>query len=125
MAVKTWFSRIVGTGMKLDNLEDLLHEQLKDLYDAEQRIIDALPKMASAAHTSQLKEAFQRHLEETRGQKTRLERVFRDLGHEPQAESCEATQGLIEEGEEIIAADGDPMVKDAALIAAAQRVEHY
>lgn len=125
MAVKSWFTKIVGSGMKLDNLQDLLHQQLMDLYDAEEQIIQALPKMASAAKTNELKEALQRHLEETRAQKTRLERVFRELGYEPQREGCEAIEGLIAEGDELLAADGDPMVKDAALIAAAQRVEHY
>lgn len=122
--VKSWFSKITGAG-KLENLEDLLLEQLRDLYDAEEQLVDALPKMAKAASSSQLKQAFEMHLEETKHQKQRLEQAFRDLGKQPEGETCEAMQGLVSEGAEIINLDGDPDVKDAALIAAAQRVEHY
>lgn len=110
---------------QFDSLETLLIDQLRDLYDAEQRIIQALPKMASAAHSTALKTAFQQHLRETQSQMTRLERVFEALGQTAEAETCEAMQGLVEEGHEVINASGDPDVKDAALIAAAQRVEHY
>jgi ferritin-like metal-binding protein YciE len=99
--------------------------QLRDLYSAEEQLIDALPKMAAAASSPELKQAFRTHLEETRAQKTRLEGVFRMLGKELESEKCEAMQGLIAEGQEIIDMEGDPEVKDAALIAAAQRVEHY
>lgn len=122
--IKSWFSKIAGAG-KLENLEDLLLEQLRDLFNAEEQLIDALPKMAQAASSSQLKQAFESHLQETRGQKQRLEQAFRDLGKQPEGETCEAMQGLISEGDEIINLEGDPDVKDAALIAAAQRVEHY
>jgi len=121
----SWFSKMFGQSMTLDHLEDLLIQQLHDLYSAEEQLIEALPKMAEAAHSMQLKNAFQTHLAETRQQKTRLEQVFRSLGQEPQAETCEAMEGLIQEGDEIIGLEGDAMVKDAALIAAAQRVEHY
>jgi ferritin-like metal-binding protein YciE len=113
------------TSKEFNSLDDLLVEQLHDLYDAEYRITDALPKMAEAAGNAQLKSAFQQHLTETKGQINRLERVFRQLGKEPQRESCEAMKGIVAEGEEMVSAKGDMAVKDAALIAAAQRVEHY
>src|SRR5207245_1843412 len=96
-----------------------------DLYDAEQRLTSALPKMAEAAHSPQLKRAFETHLKETEGHVRRLERVFSQIGKSPERETCEAMKGLISEGEEMISATGDANVKDAALIAAAQRVEHY
>ena len=110
---------------ELNSLRDLLLNQIEDLYDAENRLVDALPKMADAAHSPQLKAAFQSHLEETRGHVGRLEQVFEALAHPPKRETCQAMKGLIAEGEEAIKAKGDPAVRDAALIAAAQRVEHY
>jgi ferritin-like metal-binding protein YciE len=116
---------MMGHSMTLDHLDDLLVHQLQDLYSAEEQLISALPQMATSASSSQLKNAFQTHLAETKQQKQRLEQIFRLLGHEPQSESCEAMEGLIQEGQEIAAQDGDAFVKDAALIAAAQRVEHY
>jgi ferritin-like metal-binding protein YciE len=125
MAGTSWFSKMMGSALTLDNLEGLVIQQLEDLYDAEEQLIDALPKMADAAHEADLKMAFQDHLQQTRNQKQRLDQVFRLLGHQPEGETCEAMKGLIEEGEKIISANGDPEVKDAALIAAAQRVEHY
>ena len=121
----SWFSKMIGQQMTLDNLEELLVHQLVDLYSAESQLIDALPKMADAASNAALANAFRTHLAETRQQKTRLEQVFKHLGREPESETCEAMEGLIQEGQEVLAADGDPSVKDAALIAAAQRVEHY
>ncbi|MBV8829914.1 MAG: ferritin-like domain-containing protein [Acidobacteriaceae bacterium] len=110
---------------ELSSLHDLFRNQIEDLYDAEQRLVEALPKMAEAASSPQLKQAFQSHLEETRGHVTRLEQVFESLAQEPKRETCQAMKGLIAEGEEAIKAKGDSAVKDAALIAAAQRVEHY
>jgi ferritin-like metal-binding protein YciE len=110
---------------QLDSMEALFVDQLGDLYDAEQRITHALPKMADAAHSPALKAAFQQHLRETQGQVTRLEHVFQTVGHRAKAETCQAMKGLLEEGEEVVKAAGNPDVKDAALIAAAQRVEHY
>lgn len=109
----------------LDTFETLLLDQLHDLYDAEHRLTEALPKMAAAAHNASLKAAFQSHLHETQGQVKRLEQVFASLGVKPQTKTCAAMKGLITEGSEAISATGDPDVKDAALIAAAQRVEHY
>jgi ferritin-like metal-binding protein YciE len=111
--------------MKLESLRDLLVEQLQDLYDAEHRITKALPKMAKAATSAELKAAFQKHLTETEGQVRRLEQVFEALGEKAKKKTCKAMQGLIEEGEETIKEEAEPEVRDAALIAAAQRVEHY
>ncbi len=111
--------------MKMESLRDLLIEQLRDLYDAEQRITKALPKMEKAATSSQLKAAFQKHLKETEGHVNRLEKVFEKLGEKPKAKTCKAMEGLIAEGEEMIKEKAEPDVHDAALIAAAQRVEHY
>ena len=111
--------------MQLNNLKDLFVEQLRDLYDAENQLTQALPKMANAASSSELKDAFQMHLDQTRTQIQRLERIFSELGVSPQGETCEAMQGLLKEGEQVMHAQGNASVKDAALITAAQRVEHY
>jgi ferritin-like metal-binding protein YciE len=125
MTVSSWFSKMIGSSMTLDNLDNLLLLQLKDLRSAEEQLIAALPKMAEAASNPELRSAFETHLQETRTHKNRLDQAFRMLGQEPASESCEAMQGLVSEGQEVISAEGDPEVKDAALIAAAQRVEHY
>ena len=111
--------------MKLESLRDLLVEQLQDLYDAESRITKALPKMAKAATSPALKAAFEKHLRETEGQVKRLEQVFEALGETAKTKTCKAMQGLIAEGEETINENAEPEVRDAALIASAQRVEHY
>lgn len=113
------------TSTEFNSFQDLFVNQLEDLYDAEQRLVKALPKMADAASSSQLKQAFQQHLSETQGHVSRIERIFQQLGTESKRETCQAMKGLISEGEEMVDAKGDPDVKDAALIAAAQRVEHY
>ncbi len=113
------------TSTHLNSFEDLFVDQLQDLYDAEQRLVDALPKMADAAHNPSLKAAFEQHLRETENHVTRLERVFQSIGRDAEGKTCAAMKGLVTEGGEMIDADGDPDVKDAALIAAAQRVEHY
>jgi ferritin-like metal-binding protein YciE len=107
------------------SLQDLLISQLEDLYDAEKRLTDALPKMAEASSSPQLRNAFTSHLQQTKDHVARLDLAFRRLGHTPGHETCQAMKGLISEGEEAISAKGDSAVKDAALIAAAQRVEHY
>jgi ferritin-like metal-binding protein YciE len=111
--------------MQLNTLHDLLLAELNDLYDAERRISAALPKLERAATNADLKQAFSDHLEETQGHVRRLDEAFSKLGAAYNGETCEATQGLIKEGEEIIEAMGQPAVRDAALIGAAQRVEHY
>jgi ferritin-like metal-binding protein YciE len=121
----SWFSKLISGSPSLEHLPDLWIAQMCDLYDAEIQLIAALPKMAAAANSPHLKEAFRVHLEETKNHQARLEQAFQLLGIKPTRESCEAMQGLISEGEEMIAAHGDPQIKDAALIAAAQRVEHY
>jgi len=110
---------------KLDSFETLFLDQIEDLYDAEQRLTQALPKMANAAHTGSLKAAFQQHVRETQNHVARLEQIFHMLGRQPQRQTCKAMKGLIDEGEEFISASGDESVIDAALIAAAQRAEHY
>ena len=107
------------------SLEDLFFDQLADLYDAEQRLTTTISKMSDAAHSQELKEVFLDHLRETEIQIERLESIFASHGRQPNRETCEAMKGLIREGEEMVDATGDPSVKDAALIAAAQRVEHY
>jgi ferritin-like metal-binding protein YciE len=111
--------------MKIESLRELLVEQLHDLYDAEQRLTKALPKMAKAASSPQLQAAFKKHLTETEGHVARLEQAFKSLDEKASKKTCKAMQGLIAEGEETIEEDAEPEVKDAALIAAAQRVEHY
>jgi ferritin-like metal-binding protein YciE len=111
--------------MAVRSLEDLLLEQLRDLLSAEKQIIKALPKMAKAASTEQLRAGFDEHLEQTRGQVTRLEQAFEILGHAPRAKKCVAMEGLINEGKEHMEEEMEPAVMDAALIASAQKVEHY
>jgi ferritin-like metal-binding protein YciE len=103
----------------------VLKDQLADLYSAEKQLVDALPKVARAATHPRLREALEQHLEQTRGHARRLEEIFRGRGMSPPAEHCEGMEGLLKEGEEVVSASGDPAAKDAALIAAAQRVEHY
>ncbi len=110
---------------KMKNLNDLFVDYLKDLYDAEHQIIDALPKMVTAAHSQDLKQAFNSHLEQTYRQTDRLEQIFKEMKMTPQAKKCFGMQGIIKEGEEAMRETADPAVKDAALIAAAQKVEHY
>jgi ferritin-like metal-binding protein YciE len=109
----------------LDSLQSLFLDELKDVYHAEKQLVRALPRMAKAASDPELQRAFTNHLRETQGQVVRLERVFRELGQTPRAKKCEGMAGLVEEGKKIMEEDGEPAVIDAALISAAQRVEHY
>lgn len=111
--------------MALNSLQDLYVQQLQDLYDAEKQIIDALPKLRRAAVAQELQQAFEQHLDQTRQHVSRLEQVFQNLGMKPTGEKCKAMQGLVKEGEEIMGKKADSSVLDAALIATAQRVEHY
>lgn len=111
--------------MKLDALRKVYVEQLKDMYSAETQLLEAIPKMAEAATSEKLTQAFHDHLKETQGQIARLETIFESLEYEPGGHRCKAMAGLIEEGEEIIKSDGEPEARDAALICAAQKVEHY
>jgi ferritin-like metal-binding protein YciE len=110
---------------KLSSLDDLLVHELQDIYNAEGQILKALPKMAKAATNPDLKAAFEEHRTQTEGQVRRLERVFKLLGHPVKGKKCDGMAGLIEEGKKILEEDADPAVKDAALIMAAQKVEHY
>lgn len=111
--------------MQLSTLEDLLVDELKDLYSAENQLLKAIPKMAKAATSKALKAGFEKHLKQTEGHVERLEQVCEDLDVSPKGKKCKAMEGLIEEGADVIEEDAEPEVKDAALIAAAQKVEHY
>ena len=111
--------------MKLESLKDLYLEQLKDLYSAETQLIQALPDMARAATSPDLKAAFNDHLRQTEEHVRRLERIFQDLQQDPKGHTCEGMKGLVKEGQEMIKMRGEASVLDAGLIAAAQRVEHY
>lgn len=111
--------------MKLASLEDLFVEQLRDLHSAEKQLLKALPKMAKGASSAPLRGAFEAHLKQTEGHVERLEAIFQEMGQKPAGQKCKAMEGLIAEGGELLEADADPAVLDAALIAAAQRVEHY
>jgi ferritin-like metal-binding protein YciE len=112
--------------MKMQSLEALFVDQLKDLYDAEHQLIKALPKMAEAASSPDLKRGFQEHLAQTERQAQRLERIFSDRNEKPSGKKCVGMEGIIKEGEELIKnKEMDKDVKDAGLIMAAQKVEHY
>ena len=106
-------------------LRDAFIDELRDVYDAEKQLIKALPKMAKAASSLELKEAFQSHLEETKGQVARLERVFASLDEKVQGKHCDGIEGILEEGDAVMAEDFETMAMDACLIAAGQRAEHY
>jgi ferritin-like metal-binding protein YciE len=110
---------------KLNNLSDLLVYELQDLYSAETQLVKALPKMAEAATSEELQAGFTEHLAQTREHVARIERAMEILGGSAKGKTCKAMQGLIAEGEEAINEDAEPAVRDAALISAAQRVEHY
>jgi ferritin-like metal-binding protein YciE len=110
---------------KFETLRDLYVNELRDLHSAEVQLVDALPKMANAAASSRLRNAFSAHLEQTHGHVRRLEEILDALGERPSGKTCEAMEGLIAEGENYVKAGGDESVRDAGLIGAAQRVEHY
>jgi ferritin-like metal-binding protein YciE len=111
--------------MKLDTLQKLYTNELRDLYNAENQLLKALPKMAKAASSEELKNAFEKHLEQTKSHVERLEQVFEELDEKPKGKTCRAMKGLVEEGSEILKEDGDESVLDAGIIVAAQKVEHY
>jgi ferritin-like metal-binding protein YciE len=111
--------------MKAESLRDLYIEQLQDLYSAENQLVKALPKMAKGATSEELREAINEHLEVTKNQASRLEEIFSNLGEDPKGKKCKGMEGLVEEGSEVLEEDMDDDVRDAGLIAAAQRVEHY
>ena len=112
--------------MKLDSLQQLYLRELKDIYNGEQQILKALPKMAQNASSPELRAAFEEHLEQTRGHVDRLEQIFQKLDEPAKGQKCKGLEGIISEGEEMVEnEDAPPAVADAALIATAQRVEHY
>jgi len=106
-------------------LDDLFHDTLKDIYFAEKKILTALPKMAKAANSDDLKAAFEKHESETEGQIERLEQVFEEIGEKPQGKTCDAIMGILDEGKEIMEEYKQSPALDAGLLAAAQAVEHY
>jgi ferritin-like metal-binding protein YciE len=109
----------------MNTLDELLVDELRDLLDAEKQLVKALPKMAKAASSQELKSAFQEHLEQTKGQVARLEQVFELIGQKARGKPCKAMQGLVAEGQETMQEEGADEILDLALIGAAQRVEHY
>jgi ferritin-like metal-binding protein YciE len=111
--------------MSLNTLEKLYIEELRDLYSAENQLLKALPKMAKGASSPELKDAFEKHLEQTKGHVQRLEELFEQRDESPKGKTCKAMKGLIEEGSEILKEDGEDSVLDAGMIVAAQKVEHY
>jgi ferritin-like metal-binding protein YciE len=111
--------------MALDSMQDLFLKELKDVLNAERQLVEALPRMAKAAQAPKLQQAFTKHLRETEGHVGRLERILAGMDQPPRGKACKGMEGLVEEGKEILEEDGAPEVIDAALIAAAQRVEHY
>lgn len=111
--------------MELTSLKDLYIHELRDLFNAESQLVKALPKVAKKVSNEQLRKVIEQHLEETKHQKERLQKIFDRLGVKAGGETCEAMQGLIEEGEEIMKAKGDDDVRDAGIIGASQRIEHY
>jgi ferritin-like metal-binding protein YciE len=117
--------RKATTVMKLDTLQKLYTNELRDLYNAENQLLKALPKMAKAASSQELKDAFEKHLEQTKTHVERLEQAFEELDEKPKGKTCRAMKGLIEEGSEILKEDGEESVLDAGIIVAAQKVEHY
>jgi ferritin-like metal-binding protein YciE len=115
----------VTMAAKEKTLQDLFFETLKDIYHAEKQILKALPKMAKTAHSDELRQAFETHRAETEGQVDRLERIFEQMGKAARAKPCEAIQGLVEEGKEVMDDFKDSPALDAGLLAGAQAVEHY
>jgi ferritin-like metal-binding protein YciE len=108
-----------------EGLRELYIEELKDLYNAENQLVKALPKMAKAASSDELRQGFEEHLEQTKGHVQRLEKIFQALGESPKGKKCKGMEGLVEEGSEVMKEDFEGTLMDAALIGAAQRVEHY
>ncbi|REK18877.1 MAG: ferritin-like domain-containing protein [Planctomycetota bacterium] len=111
--------------MSLDNLADAVYDELRDVLSAEKQLVDALPKMVDNATSKELKAAFEEHLKETKQQVQRLEKAFEETGKSARAKTCEAMKGLIEEAEEMLEESAESSVKDALMIACAQKVEHY
>jgi ferritin-like metal-binding protein YciE len=117
--------RVLGEDMPNEGLKELYLDELKDLYNAENQLVKALPKMAKAASSEELRAGFEEHLEQTRGHVQRLEQIFEMLDESPKGKKCKGMEGLVEEGSEVMQEDFEDALMDAALIGAAQRVEHY
>jgi ferritin-like metal-binding protein YciE len=111
--------------MEHQALKELYIDELKDIYNAENQLVKVLPKMAKAANSEELRTGFEEHLEQTRGHVQRLEQIFKELGEKPSGKKCKGMEGLVTEGQEMMSEDFEDDVMDAALISAAQRVEHY
>ena len=111
--------------MEMSNLQDLLVENLKDLYSAETQILKALPKVAKKVDNAQLRQALEMHVKETEGQVRRLEQVLSKMGEKPGGKKCKGMEGLLEEAKELMGEDAEPDVMDAGLIVDCQKVEHY
>ena len=111
--------------MKIETMDDLFLGQIEDLYDAEKRLVKALPKMAKASASDKLRMALDSHLEETKGHVERLEQIFNEIGKKPKAKTCAAMKGLVEEGDEIVGEIDQSPLRDAGIISAGNRVEHY
>jgi len=111
--------------MKIESMEELFLQQIADLYDAEKRLVKALPKMAEASTSLSLRQAFESHLQQTVGHVNRLEIIFRQLDHDPKGQTCDAMKGLVSEGEDMVSDIDESPLRDAGLIAAANRVEPY
>lgn len=111
--------------MATDSLKTLFIDELRDLYDAEHQLIKALPKMAEASHSTELRSGFEEHLEQTKNHARRIEQIMDSIGESPKGKKCKGMQGLVSEGSEVIKEGYDGAVSDSAVIAAAQRVEHY
>ncbi|MCU1307890.1 MAG: hypothetical protein JWN45_2585 [Acidobacteriaceae bacterium] len=111
--------------MKIESLQELFIDELKDLYSAENQIIKALPKMIKNSNSDELRSAFEEHLEQTKGHVERLDQIFDELDATARGKKCKGMEGLLEEGKELMEEDVEPEVLDAGLISAAQRVEHY
>ena len=111
--------------MQMTDLQDLMVENLKDLYSAEQQMLKAMPKVAKATENEELRAAFEQHMQETQTHIQRLEQIFQQLGEKPTGKKCKGMEGLLEEGKEMMEEDADPDVLDAAMISSAQRIEHY
>ena len=111
--------------MKIETMDDLFLEQIEDLYDAEKRLVKALPKLASASTSGQLRQALESHLGETKGHVDRLEQVFQQIGKKAKGKTCPAMKGLVEEGEEVVSEIEESPLRDAGIISSGNRVEHY
>jgi len=111
--------------MKIETMDDLFLGQIEDLYDAEKRLVKALPKLAKACASDKLRNALDSHLEETKGHVERLEQIFSEIGKKPKAKTCAAMKGLVEEGDEVVGEIDQSPLRDAGIISAGNRVEHY